>query len=915
MRKGITPLDPENPILPDEESIVDLGIKPIVSIIDGDTITDYGENTEVKFSDEEEEKCVCEVSDHKKNLALFIDEQTLNKLAEQICEEVDIDIQSRVHWDQLYSDGMKSIGAVENKRTAMPFEGASECQYPMISTAIINFQARALSEILPANGPVKSKIVGKENEAVRAQAQRVENHLNYQITEIDEEFFDETDKMLFYLPLGGSAFKKVYWDDCTTCPVSKFVRADELIIPYTAKSLLKAERYTHIIPISQNKMKQYMASGFYRDIELIVPSAEDEATQSQTKDSIDEADRKTPNYADDDHEHIVHESHRYCNFEEFPHLDPKTNKPSGIALPYIVSVDKRSRKVLSVYRNWEEEDVQYKKRVWFIHYKYLPGVGLYGFGLPHIIGGLQRAATGAMQLLLDSSTMASFQGGFKAKDSRVPAKELMLSPGEWKDVNLSAEELSKAFFTPPFKEPSPALMNMLQFLVESGQRATSTTEAMVGDANNNGPVGTTLALIEQGSKVYSGIHKRVHNAARQEYKLRALLNRENLEHDREYPYEIDGESRYIKGSDYDDRVDVIPSSDPNVFSSTQRIAKEQALMQLADGAPDLYNRYKVHKRMLQALEVSEINEVLPDPYRSEIFDPVTENQKMLVNQPVKAHPEQNHQAHIAVHMAFLQHPSFGGDPNIANIITGPMVMHLAEHKAYEYRDMMNAAGAFAMPIDVTNDEDNIQNLTIEEERAMSELAAQAVQQFSMSMGMSVDPNLGQPAEPPPDPNMIKAQADIENANRKLELENDIQNKKFIIEQEKIQKLDELNQTKYQNDFLLQKERIAQEIELKREAQKIEAELKLKIELSRMMMEQQIGANRVEEDISGGENEISEYEPNRMSELAIAFREVAEAIKAQQLFFAEQSNKPKTVILSQDKGKFVGSLVPTNQGNA
>lgn len=762
---GLTPLFPQEEATPDNDIMVDLTTPVNVEEFEGSTISDMGDGTTVVELEEDEDEC-CEAQEyddsdsesHTANLAEFVDETTLNLLAQTIIEEVEIDKKSREPWNNLYRTGIETIDSqIEQQDRREPFDGASTVSYPMLSTAVINFQARALSELYPAGGPVKTSIKGKETEEKRAQAKRVTDHMNYQITEEDDAFFDEADQMLFFLPISGSAFKKVYWDTYSNTPVSRFVRPTELIVPYTATSLATAERYTHELLISQNDMKKQMNNGFYRDIVLVLPSMEKGGEYNAVDSVDDKADNKTPSYDDNDYRHTVYESHRYCDLKGFEHKDEETGEPSGVAIPYIVSVDLDTRKVLSIRRNWKEGDMEFKKRVWFIHFKYLPGVGFYGFGLMHIIGGLQKAATGASRIILDSSAFASLQGGFRSKDVKSKAGIITLTPGEWKDVDMTAEELQKAFYTPPFKEPSPALSNFLQFIVEAGQRVTSTTESMVGDASNNGPVGTTLALIEQGSKVYSGIHKRLHNAAKKEYVLRAELNYDNLNHDEEYPYEVEGDSRFIKGSDYDERVDVVPASDPNVFSSTQRIAKAQTLLQISESRPDLYNAYRVHRRMLEAVEISDIDEVLPDPDHIARLDPITENECMMTGKPVKAHPDQDHAAHIAVHMSFLTHPSFGGNPNIAQMITGPMIAHLAQHKAYEYRDLMEQSGAIVVPVDIsTSPQEAMQDMDPEQERLMSQVAAQAVQQFAQMQGASVD----DPNQQQQDPEAMKAEAAI-----------------------------------------------------------------------------------------------------------------------------------------------------------
>jgi len=663
------------------------------------------------------------------NLAVDMLETDLGSIADTILEEIDADIESRKEWEQWYSEGLKKCGVIKDKGgdEEGPFPGAATVVHPVIMEAATQFQARAIEEIFPTNGPVKCGVVGVPNEMVEAQRERVETHMNYQVLHEDEGYFEDTDQMLFILAFHGSIFKKSYIDVQLGIVRSKYVTAEDLIVPYTARGLRTAPRATHRMRMQPNDLRIMQLSGFYRDIELTEPvSAADDAAKSIEA----QADSKTPTNLPGDDDHTIYECHKFLDLKGHEHKH--AGKSSKRKLPYIISVEKDSRKVLSIRRNYRENDKLYRPRCWFTHYRLLPGFGFYGFGFLHAIGGLAEAATGALRALLDSAAFASMQGGFKAKEARGKAAELTIKPGTYQDIDLTAEELKNAFYTPPFREPSVALFNLLGLLVDAARRFASTTDEMVGEGVTNVPVGTTLARIDQGSKVYSAIHKRLHNAAGEEFKQRAELNAEYLPATGK-DYAFNGQTRRINRADYDERVDVIPVSDPNIYSQGQRMAIAQAQLELSERAPDLYNKREVHRRVLQALKVQNMDEILMKPEEVLPADPVTEGVLVTTGKPIKSFVEQDHQSHLVVHMGQME--MVKGTP-IEPTFVPRMSAHIAEHYAQMYLIQMSQAMGVMIP-DPSAEQRQIMPPEIEHQVSM--MAAMATQQI-MAQRQEADPN-------------------------------------------------------------------------------------------------------------------------------------------------------------------------------
>lgn len=596
------------------------------------------------------------------------------ELANNVIEWVDADIESRKDWEQRMDQAMELLGLNNVPDDELAFDGASAVTYPLIGEAVVQFQARAIEEIFPSEGPVKVKTVGKHTRELEEQADRVKNHMNYQILDQDRSYFWEVDQMLFYLPLGGSAFKKTYYDPVSDMVVSRFIKSPDFIVPYIATSLQTSPRYTHRMYKNESEMKKLFSSEFYREIELTKTSvyARDGDTVG-SQEYQDVSDSRNPELAQDDNMYELLECHCDLEFEWDQDRYSRT-----APMPYIVTVERESREVLSVRRNWKEEDQLTQKRIWFTHYKYLPGLGFYGLGLLHIIGSVAEATSGSIRALLDSAAFANMQGGYVSNDAKMKPGDEHIDPGVYKEVNMSAEELARAFYTPPFKDPSPAMAKLFEVLLDAGKSFSNTTEVLTGEAANTGPVGTTIALIEQGSKPFSAIHRRLHMSAAEEFSLRAELNFEFLPE--QYPYKVTDDDSVVMRADYDGRVDVIPISDPNIFSSTQRIAQGQALVELADNHPQLYNQREAHSRFLKAIRIPDWEDVLQAEQQPVRMDPVQENMGFLQNQGANAFIDQDHDAHIQVHMNFAN-----GLNEEAIEMVGPLIQaHMAEHYAFKY---------------------------------------------------------------------------------------------------------------------------------------------------------------------------------------------------------------------------------------
>lgn len=632
--------------------------------------------------------------DHMANLAEVIDEGVLGEISSELRGLYEEDMESRSDWEEGYTKGLDLLGIKYQERT-QPFEGASGVTHPLISESVTQFQAQAYKELLPAGGPVKTQVLGAKTAEKEAQAGRVKNFMNYQVTEIMEEFDPDTDQMLFYLPLSGSTFKKVYYDPTKGRAVSAFVPAEDLVVPYSASDLATAPRVTHTVRMDGNQVRKMQFAGIYRDVEI---SEYDDEQDNSVRDKVDELEGISKGYTDE--MHTLLEMHVDLDLEGFEDMGPD-GEPTGIKLPYIVTMDYGSGEVLSITRNYDQGDPLKRKRQYFVHYKFLPGLGFYGFGLIHMIGGLGRAATSILRQLIDAGTLANLPSGFKARGIRIRNEDEPLAPGEFRDLDAPGGDIRNSIIPLPFKEPSGTLAQLLGSLIEGGRRFVSIADQQIGEGQRGDmPVGTTVALLERGMKVMSAIHKRLHYAQKNEFRLLARILAENLPP--VYPYEVAGAPSEIKAQDFDGRVDVIPVSDPNIFSMSQRVTLAQTQLQLAQSNPQIHNLYEAYKRMYQALEVQNIDEILPARKEPQPTSPSIENAKALQGEILTAFQEQDHDAHIATHVTFMKLPMVSATPNIYAIYMAHlqdhismkarlMVMQQAQQQQAEAQQMMLAA--------------------------------------------------------------------------------------------------------------------------------------------------------------------------------------------------------------------------------
>ena len=608
------------------------------------------------------------------NLAEYLDDGVLGEISSDLRGLYEEDLESRSDWEQTYTKGLDLLGLKTEERTT-PFEGASGIVHPMISESVTQFQAQAYKELLPAGGPVRTRLMGMQDQAREDQANRVENFMNYQITEIMEEYDPDMDQMLFYLPLSGSTFKKVYFDPTKQRAVAQFIPAQDLVVPYSASDLATSNRVTHVLRMDINDVRKMQVGGMYRAVDL-KEGGEVEADSVRQK--VNELEGLSKNYSDD--VLTVLEMHADMDIDGFEDINPETGEPSGIKLPYIITIDDNSGQVLSIRRNYDGADPVRRKRQYFVHYKFMPGLGFYGFGLVHMIGGLGRASTSILRQLIDAGTLANLPAGFKARGVRVRNSDEPLQPGEWRDIDVPGGAIRDSIIPLPYKEPSATLAQMLGGLVADGRRFISVADQQVPDMNQETPVGTTVALLERGSKVMSAIHKRLHYAQKTEFRLLARIFAENLPP--VYPYEVSGAPQQVKAQDFDGRVDVLPVSDPNIFSMAQRVTLAQQQLQLAQSNPQMHNLHAAYRRMYQALEVQNINEILPPPPQPQPKDPAMENSDIISGQSAKAFPPQDHDAHIQAHLSLLNLPILQNTPPVlAGLFT-----HVLEHVSLKARE-------------------------------------------------------------------------------------------------------------------------------------------------------------------------------------------------------------------------------------
>ena len=647
--------------------------------------------------------------DHDSNLAEFIEESELESMASDLVSDFESDRESRSDWARAYVKGLDLLGMkIEDRQ--QPWAGASGVFHPVLTESVVRFQAQAMGELFPAGGPVRSKIMGKMTPEKADQADRVQNEMNYLLTEEMTEYRDELEQMLFKLPLAGSAFKKVYYDPLMDRPCAVFVPSEEFVVSYGATDLMTCPRYTHVMKKSENEIRELQVAGFYRDVELPAPSPD----FSDIQEKYDELDGESAVIEDDDR-HTILEMHVTINMPD------DFDDPDGIARPYVVTIDKSSREILSIRKNWYEDDQRKKKRLHFVHYRYLPGLGFYGTGLIHLIGGLAKSATSILRQLVDAGTLSNLPAGLKARGLRIKGDDTPLMPGEFRDVDVPGGAIRDSITFIPYKEPSSVLYSLLGNIVEEGRRIGSVADIQVGDTNAQAPVGTTLALMERSMKVMSGVQARLHAAMKKELRLLAKIVHDYMPE--EYAYEVDGD--FSRTDDFDKRIDVIPVSDPNAATMSQRIMQYQAALQLAHQAPQLYDMGKLHRQMLEVLGIQDADDLIKLPEDIKPADPVTENMMILKQEPVKAFKYQDHEAHLAVHMSAAQDPKLAqmiGQSPFAQVIQQAMAAHITEHVAFQYRREMEKMLGVELP-----SED--QNLPEDVEVEISRLAKDAAEKL------------------------------------------------------------------------------------------------------------------------------------------------------------------------------------------
>lgn len=735
----------------------------VVELDDGGVEITFGDETEAAAGSE----------DHNANLAEYIDEDELQKLASDLVAAFESDRRSRKEWVESYIKGLELLGMKIEERTE-PWDGASGVFHPMLAEAVVRFQAQAMGELLPSSGPARTKILGKVTRDKFERAQRVEQELNYQITERIPGYREESEQMLFKLPLAGSAFKKVYFDPTIRRPKAVFVSSEDFVVAYGAAGLDDCPRYTHIMKRTENDVRKLQVSGLYRDIELPAPLRE-------TSD-IEEAYSKITGVdmpAEQDEHHTLLEMHVDISLPE-PYDDPE-----GLDRPYVVTIDLTSREILAIYRNWYEDDDTKTKRQHFSHYQYLPGMGFYGTGLTHLIGGLTKSATSILRQLVDAGTLSNLPAGLKSRSLRIKGDTSPLRPGEWRDVDVVGGTLRESLFPLPYKEPSAVLYQLLGNVVQEGRRISSMADLQVSDMSAQAPVGTTLALLERNMKVMSGIQHRLHAAMKQELRLLAGIIRDFM--DPKYDYFDD--DNFDRSADFAAGLDIVPVSDPNAATTAQRIMQYQAALQMSQQAPQLYDMGKLHRQMLEVLGIQDAADIIKLPDEIKPKDPVAENMAMLKQEPVKAFMYQDHEAHIAVHMAAAQDPKIQqmvGQSPFAGAIQNAMSAHITEHLALAYRSQIEKQLGVPLPND---DEPMPEDVEGEVSRLAAAAAGKLLQKHQSEEAAA------KAAEQENDPLTQIQKKELELEEMRIRMDNEIKAKKLEIEAAKAQDNSELQRAR------------------------------------------------------------------------------------------------------------------------
>ena len=767
-RDGIPPVEldegPGAEVSLDDEAFPDTPGLNIELEDDGSVVVDFdpfvGRTSEGDFYD---------------NLAEEVEDRVSSRISSDLLEQYEANKDGRKDWADTYRTGLELLGFKYEERSE-PFRGATGVTHPLLAEAVTQFQAQAFGELLPAGGPVNTQILGKIDPKVEAQAERVRTYMNYQITSVMKEYTPEFDQMLFYLPLAGSTFKKVYYDEFLGRAVSKFVPAEQLVVPYTATDLETAENVTHVIQISENELRKKQVAGFYVDVDV-------EASQSDPsglREEMDEISGIEPSRLDS--EVTLLECHVDLDLEGFEDMG-EDGEPTGIKLPYVVTVSEDDGTVLSIRRNYKPDDENRKKNQYFVHFKFLPGFGFYGLGLIHMIGGLSRTATAALRQLIDAGTLSNLPAGFKTRGLRIRNDDEPLSPGEFRDVDSPGGAIRDSLMLLPYKGADQTLFQLMGFCVEAGQRFAAVSNLQVGDGNQQAAVGTTIAMLEQGAKVMSAIHKRLHHAQKDEFVLLAKVFGESLPD--EYPYNVVGAERTVKAEDFDERVDVVPVSDPNIFSMSQRVTLAQTELQLAQSAPELHNMYEAFRRMYKAIGVKDVDSILKvvDQEEESPKDPAVENSEAFENVTLKVFQGQNHQAHITAHLIFGASPMVGQLPSVAMSLQ----KHIMEHVSIQAKEQVASQMIQQLQGQAPTEEQ-----ALEIESMVAEAIAQGLQEVK-AKSAEISGGGDQP-----DPLIALKEQDLQLREKQDAAENQMDQQRLALDQQKAQQNAQLGQQRIQS---------------------------------------------------------------------------------------------------------------------
>jgi hypothetical protein len=748
---GLDQLDPE---MMGDEPALEISIEDPEAVeigIDGEPIL------RIEEAEEDEER-------FDENLAKVISEASLQTLASELTSDFEDDVGSRKDWIQTYVDGLELLGLKIEERSE-PWEGACGVYHPLLSEALVKFQAETMMETMPAAGPVKTQIIGKETPEKKDAAERVQNDMNYQITDVMKEYRPEHERMLWGLGLAGNAFKKVYFDPSLGRQVSMYVPAEDVVVPYGASSLEAAERVTHVMRKTENDVRRLQHDGFYRDVDLGDPV--------QVMDEVEKKIAEKLGFrATTDNRFKLLEMHVELDLPGFEHKDDD-GEPTGIALPYVVTIEKGTNTILAIRRNWRPEDDTHQKRNHFVHYPYIPGFGFYAFGLIHLIGAFAKSGTSIIRQLVDAGTLSNLPGGFKTRGLRIKGDDTPIAPGEFRDVDVPSGTMRDNLLPLPYKEPSQVLYSLLGTIVEEGRRFAGSTELSVSDMSANAPVGTTLAILERTLKTMSAIQARIHYSMKQEFQLLKDIIRDYTPD--EYGYEPVEGSRMAKQSDYD-MVYVLPVSDPNAATMAQKVVQYQAALQLAQTAPQLYDLPLLHRQMLDVLGIKNYQKLVPMDDDMKPTDPVAENQNILKQKPVKAFIEQNHQAHIAVHMAPMQDPKIqqvlAMNPQMAQQLQMAMMAHINEHLGFEYRLQIERTMGMQLP-PMPKDGEEPKQMPPEMADQVAQMAAAASQQLLMQNQQEVQAQQAQQQMQDPIIQMQQQELQIKAAEQQRKAAKDV----------------------------------------------------------------------------------------------------------------------------------------------